>query len=435
MWHVSDGDLHAYLDGALELYPGREAARIREHLDTCAACRQRLEEEAALSEEARRVLAGGAPPYVEGPPLELLKRRAEAERSSGRPGRAPAALRWAWAATVVLALGVGWGVGARPFGAGAGGAGEPTDGSRQELGRASSEAPPSTVAEAPAMGTGSAEPADEMAVRESPARGDGVAGARPASPEPAPASAPVALASAPSDEAAATFDELGTVAALPLPERRDPPGPLPVADVGLLVAQTLETPVRMSERPRPTEEEPSFARTREEAAFRSRATVGTTGASTASADPSPLSQMRAIRFPAAPQPPVQGAAGREERRTAREEIAAPDELFPTPRAPLSLPGVELRGVEWTELADGQPALLVLHRTEDDTPLELRFAGDWLGRGSADPAFDRGPVDAGPLPRGWSEVAAPFRGGWVLLRGPLAEASLRALLESAGVPPR
>ena len=42
MSHIDEGALHAYLDGALDSYPAAEATRIREHLESCAACAARL---------------------------------------------------------------------------------------------------------------------------------------------------------------------------------------------------------------------------------------------------------------------------------------------------------------------------------------------------------------------------------------------------------
>lgn len=116
MWHVTDGDLHAYLDGALDLYPAREARRIRSHLESCADCRGRLAEEERVREAASSVLAETGPASVDVPPFEAVRRRAAAgparpEGSGRRPGPA---LRLGWAASVLVALGVGWMVGREP---------------------------------------------------------------------------------------------------------------------------------------------------------------------------------------------------------------------------------------------------------------------------------------------------------------------------------
>ena len=48
MSHVDEGALHAYLDGALDEYPAAEGRRVREHLDLCPECAERLEVERDL---------------------------------------------------------------------------------------------------------------------------------------------------------------------------------------------------------------------------------------------------------------------------------------------------------------------------------------------------------------------------------------------------
>jgi len=106
MSHVDDGALHAYLDGALEEYPVAEARRIREHLETCAVCLGRLEEERAVRDAAVGIL-GSVVPDATAPSFEELRAYVRATR----PHRSPAAARiyrMSWAASVVLALGTGW---------------------------------------------------------------------------------------------------------------------------------------------------------------------------------------------------------------------------------------------------------------------------------------------------------------------------------------
>lgn len=106
MSHVGEGALHAYLDGALDEYPSAEADRIREHLDGCAECAQRLEVERSVRSDAHAML-GMATPEVDLPSLEEL--RAFVRRT--RPTRTVGSVRitrMSWAASVVLALGTGW---------------------------------------------------------------------------------------------------------------------------------------------------------------------------------------------------------------------------------------------------------------------------------------------------------------------------------------
>ena len=122
MSHISKGDVHAYLDGALGAYPEEAARHVREHLDACLTCAQLLEGERRLRQEASAILSASAQGPVEFDPLEeLLARAAESDRQepaegaegSERTGRARplvgsrlSSLRWA--ATIVVSLGAGW---------------------------------------------------------------------------------------------------------------------------------------------------------------------------------------------------------------------------------------------------------------------------------------------------------------------------------------
>ena len=108
MPHVGDGDIHAYLDGALELLPPAEAARIRTHLTDCPDCAARLEGGRELKSRSDAILAGSGPAVPGIPSFEEIRVRAAATGSTrGRPRRSvPPAL--AWAASLILALGTGW---------------------------------------------------------------------------------------------------------------------------------------------------------------------------------------------------------------------------------------------------------------------------------------------------------------------------------------
>ena len=131
MSHIREGEIHAYLDGALERLGDARAAEVREHLAACEDCRRRLEEERLLRGEADRLLDLGAPVGLEMPPFEEMLRRAGAgpadqsgpgvreapesvppagDTPSGSVRRFPLAgpQRLAWAASLVLALGTGW---------------------------------------------------------------------------------------------------------------------------------------------------------------------------------------------------------------------------------------------------------------------------------------------------------------------------------------
>ncbi|MFO8175270.1 MAG: hypothetical protein R6T96_13365 [Longimicrobiales bacterium] len=119
MRHVTDGELHAYLDGALDLLPRGRGEEVREHLASCSVCEERLQDERRIRRKAQGILQGSAPETVDLPPFEDLRIRAEAsgDPSRSEPGQERVRGRFrgplrgiplAWAATVALALGVGW---------------------------------------------------------------------------------------------------------------------------------------------------------------------------------------------------------------------------------------------------------------------------------------------------------------------------------------
>lgn len=106
MSHVDKGELHAYLDGALDEYPQAEAERIREHLDGCAECVEMLEIERAVRSDAEAML-GLALPEVDLPSLEELRAYVKRTRPVGQTVSVRM-YRTGWAASIVLALGTGW---------------------------------------------------------------------------------------------------------------------------------------------------------------------------------------------------------------------------------------------------------------------------------------------------------------------------------------
>ena len=118
MPHISDGDLHAWIDGAFP-QDSPEGQSVRKHLDTCPDCRSRLEDARHFVAEAGEILAAVTPDLERRPAFdEIQARAAEADlrREDQDRGRSsgPLRARWrsverlAWAATVVLALGAGW---------------------------------------------------------------------------------------------------------------------------------------------------------------------------------------------------------------------------------------------------------------------------------------------------------------------------------------
>lgn len=117
MSHITDGDLHAYLDKALDAYAPSEAERIRAHLESCADCAQRLDAERALRERAAGILGGADPGAVPLASLEELEARAAATGGSTDHTaksrffwRSPYAVGLGWAASITLALFAGYSV-------------------------------------------------------------------------------------------------------------------------------------------------------------------------------------------------------------------------------------------------------------------------------------------------------------------------------------
>jgi len=114
MPHVSDGEIHGYLDGALDAFGADDASRIRSHLDRCDDCAVRLEQARDLRDRAEAILTGSDPAPVVAPPFEEIRRRAAADGARPQTGSRrlpPTSL--AWAASVALALGTGWVLGNR----------------------------------------------------------------------------------------------------------------------------------------------------------------------------------------------------------------------------------------------------------------------------------------------------------------------------------
>lgn len=112
MSHVTDGQLHAYLDGALDRIGlgGAGAADVRSHLETCAECKARLSEERDIRDRSKEILAESGPASLNMPPFEEIRQRAMAPAPSPANTRSGPPRGWglAWAASVVLALGLGW---------------------------------------------------------------------------------------------------------------------------------------------------------------------------------------------------------------------------------------------------------------------------------------------------------------------------------------
>ena len=127
MSHLTDGQLHAYLDGGVEALDGATLVEARSHLAACGDCGARLEAARLVREEAASLLGRAVPSSFAPPPFRELERRAAhldavrgaageptSGRSAARGGgvvggrlfRRPGSL--AWAASLTVALTAGW---------------------------------------------------------------------------------------------------------------------------------------------------------------------------------------------------------------------------------------------------------------------------------------------------------------------------------------
>ncbi|MGB5302790.1 MAG: zf-HC2 domain-containing protein [Gemmatimonadota bacterium] len=115
MPHIPEGQLHAWIDGAIP--EGSEEGRtVRLHLEACSDCAARLEDARALRDAAGEILESVIP-LGSAPPFEQIQQRARAgagepKPSASRSGRVRmgwlSPQRLGWAATIALALGAGW---------------------------------------------------------------------------------------------------------------------------------------------------------------------------------------------------------------------------------------------------------------------------------------------------------------------------------------
>ena len=411
--HLAAGELHVWLDGALDQLGELRAAEVREHLRACAACRDALADEERMRARASEVLALAEPRGAEPPPFELLVERARGAATAAPARRVSRAARLGWAASVMVALGAGW--------------------VARELGlhpRTAQEAAPAPVAgpgdsRPPGGGLPAAEAADVPAVGAA-----GSAGPRDPSANEALGGGADARGRAPGADGTGLVREGGASATAPVvspttPEASPPVAPLATAGVG------ADLPTA-----------PEAARAAPAAASGSPTTVEAAPSSAPAADP-PLrldqvifiaqAEKRAAEERVAEEPAealsatadeplgFAGAAARAEVR--REGAADPDEALD-----LTVHGLEVLRVEWAEVAPGQRWLRVLQRLSGGDTLEVRFVRSAVGDTTVD--LLTGLVSA-PLRAGWSQVVRVHRDGWLIARAPLARDALEALVERAG----
>lgn len=412
MWHVDEGALHAYLDGALDEYPAAEARRVRDHMEVCAECGMRLAEARRLRERAEEILAL-AVPRVNVPTFEEL--RAYVSRTRPASSRLSVRLyRLGWAASVVLALGTGWllrgsdvvpGLTSRSSTLERGASIEEEAGGAAERRTAGSPAGEGAVATGPAEER--ADPVVGARAREpeTPDRGERVAdggralGAAPGSADDAslgatPRSAEELRPLSAGAPAPAAGGGIGLAAATPQ-EARSAPAPSPSAvGAGDTAGAAAPPAPSLAAADRAVEVEE-----RQVAEVRSAPAVGLGVTSAIAHGAEPIAP--GVRRP-------QGAVPADGGRGPPDG----DDLVS-----LVVPGLEVLDV--LSIGEGSTfsGMRALQRLANGDTLELVHLPGSVS-----------PVLLPPLRTGWSELVRPRGNGWLVMRAPVSERELAELLQ-------
>jgi hypothetical protein len=405
MRHVTDGELHAYLDGSLDLLLDGRGSEVRDHISNCSVCQERLQDEEAVRAQAQDLLDGPAMPEVALPSFEDLKELAAApgappldeETEDAETVRYRGPLRGvplAWAATIVVALGVGWMGGQirgpRPEGESLIPAElryEEADVSSlqrvnlredPEEGLDSFGLPPETnIPNPPDQGRRRQGGPGQEGGGQAPGEGQAVEGV-------------TSQATAPRVEGTAPFREAQVETAAGKPSD-------PQAAVDLLG---------------------SAAKVISDSLFRDQAA------------PFPEASARTL-LTSAPR----GAAG----SAPEAEAQIPDSLENS----LAVPGLKVVAIEWEERVPGEKALLIRQLLSRGDTLELRYLGMLLGADAdaGSPKEARGSLEEAPggrryanvleasLPAGWNQVVMEWGRGLLVARAPVTEQNLKALLKT------
>lgn len=403
MSHVSDGELHAYLDEALEHYPSSHAQRIREHVESCESCGLRLEDERGARARAATILESGAPEQIEPPPFQEIERRHSAptavrQRADSRMVR----LRHlGWAASVVLALGLGWVVGRQP-GVLTRPTGDEVAGLAGTPASASADLRPTEVAREPLTASRRAADSD-LEFREQ--------------------NRSAVLNEEDTDELVA---DLPAQVAL-LQERRANTAAadrVPLSG-GAVVSELTVTELNSAQRVDVLVE----SRDRQEAEI----------AQFSAAPVRAASSLQVTALVSAPASSRLAQLARELSPTVEKNDLEVVDLLSDPILPdrsLAIPGLTIVSVEWTTLDTGARALRVIQRLAGDTAtVELLHGGvgsDPIPRAFGGRETQQAVGSAsllGDLPPGMNQVTGEVRlvEGWVVLRGRLSEDRLRELL--------
>ena len=406
MRHVAEGELHAWLDGALGQLEDERAFVVGEHLRGCVECQERLAVEEAFRARAIEVLALAAPTTVAAPPFEALVERAHVGLREGAvtPSRSSHAARLGWAATVVIALGAGWmarELGLRPS---VDSEGVSANGVTLSPSRA---AEPTAVAASPEREEAGELPRPLSLPAALPPETQGALGAT------APADALENAGEGSAKAATVTLAELdlaplsGAVRIEPL---RDALRELPEV--------ALSVPPRLAVARQPTSRDPPARVDGRTASFVPRREV--------------LLQDRAASpvVPGARMPSV-GSDRARDRASIPGGAAVTTEADPEEGLGLAVADLPVLRVEWTEMNPGRPGLRVLQQLASGDTLEIRFVRS--GGAAADSVDDPlAPVVNAPLREGWSQVVRVHRDGWLVARARLARDELELLVDRVGV---
>jgi len=418
MRHVTDGELHAYLDGALDLLPQDRGEEVRNHIASCPACSERLQDEEHLRSQAERVLRSPDLGEVALPTFEELRERAEApgvdpllqktESNSGIHYRGPMkGLPLAWAATIVLALGVGW-MGGQVWRTLPGG-------------RVSSLAPgeqsPAQIANRDVDSPGAG---DFQPVR-SESRQDLSAAATPSVAEEEVGELPpsVTLPGGVRDAQRRTAAQAPVAA---------PPSP----DLNLLESRQADSMTVLGERPRIID---SAASANSAIALEELVVTG------APVSPKPARAL-ASTITALEEAGVPGASISAARFKA-DSVGFLGVNTDSEENSLAVRGFRVVSIEWEERVVGEKALLIRQLLSPGDTLELRYLGmllgtdaDPLGRGEGGIPKEEAPggrvyanILEASLAPGWNQVVMELGRSLLVARAPIPEADLKALLKT------
>jgi len=392
MRHVTDGEIHAFLDGGLDSLPTDRGEEIRSHLATCGACQERLQDEELLRARATEIL--GDPPVgrAELPTFEEIRQRAEDRAVGNHPSdmesesasryRGPLrGLPLAWAATIVLALGVGWMGG--------------------QVWRAlPSESPGSPY-----------EPIELTSLQSADLSGD-----QPDSGRTVPAGTD--LTQGPSSPGSGRPGEVEGA------RRED------ARSVSSSAPERAEAPPTVSQLRRVTGAE-------KENPGASASGVPDTVGAVSSAPTANLPESRQAAESSV------GEGGGQEVRKSLGAVEGVGAMAGNLENSLAIPGLKVVGIEWEERVQGEKALLIRQLLSPGDTVELRYLGLLLGS-ETEAGSGRRPGVAGEdlpgarlyanileasLPPGWNQVVMERERGLLVARGPVSDRNLKALLKT------